>query len=180
MREDNFSPLTMCLLLRHDCPELERKIKEKQDRVPTLYWLPKLHKRPYKARFIAYSSFCTTTVLSKLLTSCLTAVKKHWIRYYDTVYERDGINYFWSIKNSNDVLNKFKSKNFQASKLSTYDFSTLYTTLPHHLVIDKPWLLSRFWVYCKLYHSLVTFHCLTPNEAEPSLDQTVKGHQIMI
>ena len=132
-------------------------IKEKQDRLPTLYWLPKLHKRPYKAqkvreksrechnhkpqpfaaRFIANSSSCTTTVLSKLLTSCLTAVKKHWIRYYDTVYERDGINYFWSIKNSNDVLNKFKSKNFQASKLSTYDFSTLYTTLPHHLIKDK-------------------------------------------
>ena len=50
-------------------------IKEKQDRLPTLYWLPKLHKRPYKARFIANSSSCTTTVLSKLLTSCLTAVK---------------------------------------------------------------------------------------------------------
>ena len=112
-------------------------INEKQDRLPTLYWLPKLHKRPYKARFIANSSSCTTTVLSKLLTSCLTAVKKHWIRYYDNVYERDGINYFWSIKNSNDVLNKFKSKIFQASKLSTYDFSTLYTTLPHHLIKDK-------------------------------------------
>ena len=26
----------------------------------------------------------------------------------------------------------------------------------------------------------MTFHCLTPNEAEPSLGQTVKGHQIMI
>ena len=48
-------------------------IKEKQDRLPTLYWLSKLHKRPYKARFIANSSSCTTTVLSKLLTSCLTA-----------------------------------------------------------------------------------------------------------
>ena len=106
-------------------------IKEKQDRLPTLYCLPKLHKRPYKTRFIANSS------LSKLLTSCLTAVKKHWIRYYDTVYKRDGINYFWSIKNSNDILNKFKSKNFQASKLSTYDFSTLYTMLPHHLMKDK-------------------------------------------
>ena len=80
------------------------------------------HKRLYKARFIANSSSCTTTVLSKLLTSCLTAVTKLWIKYYNTVYERDGINYFWSIKNSNDVLNKFKSKNFQASKLSTYDF----------------------------------------------------------
>ena len=42
-----------------------------------------------------------------------------------------------SIKDSNDVLNKFKSENFQASKLSTYDFSTLYTTLPHHLIKDK-------------------------------------------
>ena len=112
-------------------------VKEKQDRLPTLYWLPKLHKRLYKARFIANSSSCKSTVLSKLLTSCLTAVLNQWIRYYNTVYERDGINYFWSIKNSNDVLNQFKSKNFQASKLSTYDFSTLYTTLPHHLIKDK-------------------------------------------
>ena len=34
----------------------------------------KLHKN-YKGRFIANSSSCTTTELSKLLTSCLTAVK---------------------------------------------------------------------------------------------------------
>ena len=26
-------------------------VKERQDRLPTMYWLPKLHKRPYKARF---------------------------------------------------------------------------------------------------------------------------------
>ena len=31
--------------------------------------------KTYKARFIANSSSCTTTELSKLLTSCLTAVK---------------------------------------------------------------------------------------------------------
>ena len=37
-------------------------VKEHQDRLPTMYWLPKLHKRPYeyKARFIANSSSCTT------------------------------------------------------------------------------------------------------------------------
>ena len=51
------------------------KSKENQDKVPTLYWLPRLHKKPYKARFIANSSSCTITELSKLLTSCLTAVK---------------------------------------------------------------------------------------------------------
>ena len=61
----------------------------------------------------------------------------HWITCCDTVYERDGISCFWSVEGSNDVLNKFKSKHFQASKLSIYDFSTLYTTLPHHLIKDK-------------------------------------------
>ena len=31
-------------------------VKERQDRLPMMYWLPKLHKIPYKARFIANSS----------------------------------------------------------------------------------------------------------------------------
>ena len=34
-------------------------------------------------------------------------------------------------KNSTEILNKSKTKGFQASTISTYDFSTLYTTLPH-------------------------------------------------
>ena len=82
-------------------------MKENKDRLPTFYWLPKLHKRPYRARFIANSRSCTTSILSKLLTLCLTAVKNHWFKYYDTVYERDGIDYVWSIKNSNKVLSRF-------------------------------------------------------------------------
>ena len=40
----------------------------------------------------------TTTELSKLLTSCLTSVKNHVIRYCENVYERSGKNLFWSIK----------------------------------------------------------------------------------
>ena len=45
--------------------------------------------------------------------------------------------FFWSIKNSREVLNKLKFRGFRASSLSTYDFSTLYTTLPHNLIKDK-------------------------------------------
>ena len=114
------------------------KAKGNQDKVPTLYWLPKLHKRPYKARFIANSSSCTTTKLSKLLTSChYTAVKKHVVKYCEKVYERSGKNLFWSIKNSGEILDKHKARDFNATSLSTYDFSTLYTTLPHNLIKDK-------------------------------------------
>ena len=72
-----------------------------------------------------------------MLTSFLTTIKKHVIKYCEKVYERSGKNLFWSIKNSCEVLNKLKSRGFRASSLSTYDFSTLYTTLPHNLIKDK-------------------------------------------
>ena len=52
-------------------------------------------------------------------------------------YEREGINCFWSIKNSTEILNKFRTKGFQASTISTYDFSTFYTTLPHNLIRNQ-------------------------------------------
>ena len=42
-----------------------------------------------------------------------------------------------SIKNSSEILNKLKAKSFQASTISTYDFSTLYTTLPHDLIRNQ-------------------------------------------
>ena len=69
------------------------KAKENQDRVPTLYWLYKLHKT-IKARFIANFSSCTTTELSKLLTSCLTDV----IKNCETVYEDRVRIYFGLLK----------------------------------------------------------------------------------
>ena len=71
-----------------------KKIKTKFLRCTGYLKLPKLHKKPYKARFIANSSSCTTTDLSKLLTSCLTAVKNHVIKYCEKVYEKSGKNYF--------------------------------------------------------------------------------------
>ena len=68
---------------------------------------------------------------------CHTAIKKHVIKYCDKVFERSGGNLFWSIKNSNEILNKLKSRQFRTFSLSTYDFATLYTTLPHNLIKEK-------------------------------------------
>ena len=75
--------------------------------------------------------------MSECLTSCLTTIKNHVIRYCTTVYERNGKKLFCSITNSGEILNKMKSRGFLASGLSTYDFSTLYTTLPHNLIKEK-------------------------------------------
>ena len=52
-------------------------------------------------------------------------------------YMRSGKNLFWSIKDSGDILDKLKARDFNATSLSTYDFSTLYITLPYNLIKDK-------------------------------------------
>ena len=36
-------------------------VDEDHSKLPTLYWLPKLHKQPYKSRLIANSRACITT-----------------------------------------------------------------------------------------------------------------------
>ena len=54
--------------------------------LPAFYWLPKLHKRPYKSRFISNSSHCSTTILAKLFTSALTAAKDYVIKYSETSF----------------------------------------------------------------------------------------------
>ena len=53
------------------------------------------------------------------------------------VYERYSKNLFWFIKNSGAILDKLKPRYFNATSLSTYDFSILYTTLPHNLIKYK-------------------------------------------
>ena len=100
-------------------------------KLSTLYWLPKLHKRSYKARFIANLNSCTTE-LSKFLTSCLTAIRKNVHKYW-VKSKKDHVRIcFWSFKNSNEDLNKIKSRRFCSSRLSTYDFTC--STL-HYLII---------------------------------------------
>ena len=47
---------------------------------------------------------------------------KHVINYCEEVYERSGKNLFWSIKNSGEILDKLKARDFNATSLSTYDF----------------------------------------------------------
>ena len=50
---------------------------------------------------------------------------------------------FWPIKKSGEVLSKLKDIVYQVTSLSTYDFSTLYTTLSHNLIKKLLDLIQR-------------------------------------
>ena len=53
-------------------------------------------KKPYKARFIADASSCTTTELSKLVTLCLTAVE-NMLSSNVKRYMRDPVKTFFGL-----------------------------------------------------------------------------------
>ena len=61
-------------------------MSEEDKNLPYLYWTPKLHKVPFKHRFIAGSSKCTTKDLSCLLTKVLTTVSYSGTTGFESFY----------------------------------------------------------------------------------------------
>ena len=104
---------------------------EKLD-LPYIYWIPKIHKNPYKHRLIAGSSKCSTKPLSIRLTKLLTHFNQGLQKHCGTAYSRSGINQMWILKYSKELLNHLKSPNFNLiTNIKSSYFSTLYTTIPH-------------------------------------------------
>ena len=111
----------------------DQDVEPEHEDLPSFYWLPKLHKNPYGKRFITASNRCTTKSLSKLLTTCLAKITCHFREYCNGIYNRTGVNCFWIVDNSQQVLNRIRKTNYfsPAKHFDSFDFSTLYTSIPH-------------------------------------------------
>ena len=106
--------------------------------LPKLYWIPKLHKNPYKQRYIVGSAKCSTKPLSQILTRILTAVKEGLQKYCDTAYARSGVNQMWILKNSKELLDNLKAQSlYSVNSIKSFNFSTRYTIIPHDKLKSK-------------------------------------------
>ena len=96
-------------------------------RIPNIFWNPKLHKNPYKPRFIAGAKHSVTKELETLLNKGLQVFKSHFGRYCKAIFHRTGINCNWSIRSSLEFLDRIK--HLEIWSMQVYEFSTLYTSL---------------------------------------------------
>ena len=114
---------------------------------PFLYWIPKMHKKPFsKQRYIAASYSCTTKFLSAVLTKCLKLVEKQHRIICQQFFNNYGINPMWILHKSNsvhDMAADFNRKR-NARNVRTYDFSTLYTSIPHKQLKNQlSWVIKE-------------------------------------
>ena len=114
------------------------EMSEKDQNLPYLYWTTKLYKSPYKHRFIAGSSKCTTKDLSYLLTKVLSTIKDGLVRYCHTKTSNNGVNNMWILKNLISLLSSLDQLDVRtATSVQAFDFSTLYTSIPHDLLKSR-------------------------------------------
>ena len=101
--------------------------------LPKMYWIPKMHKTPSKSRFIVAAPKCSIKPLSKAITSVFKLFYKQIEAYNKKSRFFTGVNTFWVVQSNKqitDVIKNLNKKSF-AKSINTFDFSTLYTKIPH-------------------------------------------------
>ena len=109
----------------------EFKVSPSAYNIPFMYAIPKFHKNPLKFRFITSSINCICKKISVFLNLILD-------KLVSIISLESEFN--WIIKNNSEVLELLRDQvgnheNSNNLMVATYDFSTLYTTLPHHDLI---------------------------------------------
>ena len=105
-------------------------IKEVDNNIPILYWVSKQHKNPYKFRFIAGATNCTTKTFSVQLSLALKLIKNHFKNYCNKITKPKGYYMLWSIDNCSECMSKIKNVNADSVDY-TFDFFLLYIQICH-------------------------------------------------
>ena len=119
------------------CKRYGLTLEERQKTLPIMYWMPKMHYTPSRARFIMSSAKCSTKPLSRIVSNAFKLIFNQIKNFHDKSKFYKNYNRFWVINNSKPLLEKLDVINTRkrAKEISTFDFSTLYTKLPHEDLI---------------------------------------------
>ena len=96
-----------------------------------------MHKNPIKARFIIAPPKSSIKPLARTITSVFRLFFRQIQTYNDKCRFFTGVNTFWVVQNNKPVIDAMNglNKRRKATSVSTFDFSTLYTKLPHNKLL---------------------------------------------
>ena len=97
-----------------------------------------MHKNPIKFRFIIAAPNCSIKPLSKAITKIFRLFYRQVETYSAKSFFYSQVKTFWVIQNNEKVINCINKLNKRNSvrSMSTFDFSTLYTKIPHEKLLD--------------------------------------------
>ena len=112
---------------------------EKDNDLPGMYWIPKMHKNPIGKRFIIASKHCSTKQISSTVSLVFKKIFSQVENFHKNAKFLSNYNKFWVLQNCNPVLEALRhiNKRQNAKSISTFDFSTLYTKIPHQKLIKE-------------------------------------------
>ena len=118
--------------------KFDLKITDQQKCLPIMYWIPKMHKNPVGCRFIIASKKCSTKPLTEVVSKIFKLLFSSVENFYKKSRFYSRLNKFWVVQNSFPVTEKLDKINVKknAKCISTFDFSTLYTKIPHDLLLN--------------------------------------------
>ena len=80
-------------------------------RLPNMYWMPKMHKNPIKARFIIASPKSSIKPLARTITSVFRLFFRQIQTYNDKCRFFTGVNTFWVVQNNKPVTDAMNGLN---------------------------------------------------------------------
>ena len=115
------------------CRNFGLELIENEKCLPLMYWMPKLHKTPIEARFIIASRKCSTKPLSKAVSKVFKLIQSQMENFHKKSKFYNRYRKFCVVQNSDPIIKKLDKINSEKKdqNISTLNFSTLYTTLPH-------------------------------------------------
>ena len=157
-------------IIDKDCETLNKTfnlaVSEDSKKLPHIYWTPKLHKNPLKFRFIIAAPNCSIKPLSKAITKIFRLFYRQVETYNAKSFFYSQVKTFWVIQNNEHVINSIKKLNKKGSvrSMSTFDFSTLYTKIPHEKLLE---VMSSITDFCFQggSHELISFSLSSKSNA---------------
>ena len=97
----------------------------------------KMHKNPIKARFIIASPKSSIKLLARTITSVFRLFFRQIQEYNENCRFFTGVNTLWVVQNNKPVIDAMNelNKRRKVTSVSTFDFSNLYTELPHNKLL---------------------------------------------